>query len=417
MIVSTTAGLQEIPPGNGGSFVLRPHRLPAALKGKPMHGILRHGSQLWFGCDLHLCVEDGGRISIFGPESGLPEDSWDGIAIAPDGTLWARSPSRLYRKPPDKDRLIQDNPDIGTSMFWGAITIAKDGSVIVPTDQGLAIRSASGWTVVDRRRGLPSTMASAALEDRGGSLWIGMIGAGIARWLGRGEWESWTTAQGLPSDVIWSILRDRKRALWVGTARGMARLDGQLRLTTWTKKDGLGGDNVRWLGQTSDGSIWAVSRPGGMARLEPASGKIHLVSRQDLACDTLGSIFVDGLDRIWLATACGVFLNSRPAVSDRFIRIDQPPSLQRKAWYLTMDSGGALWITNPDGLWRMREGVWRHYGKPEGLRSGDALRPCPCAGWQLVAAPSIGRRSRTATDFRRSYCARRPDRAGQPPIE
>ena len=65
-----------------------------------MHGILRHGSQLWFGCDLHLCVEDGGRISIFGLESGLPEDSWDGIAISPDGTVWARSPSRLYHKPP-----------------------------------------------------------------------------------------------------------------------------------------------------------------------------------------------------------------------------------------------------------------------------------------------------------------------------
>jgi len=375
IIVSTTIGLQEILPAGGGSFVLRPHRLTAALEGKPMHGILRHGSQLWFGCDSHLCVEDGGRISILGPESGLPEDSWDGIAVALDGTVWARSPSRLYRKPPDKDRMIQDKPDIGTSMFWGAITIGKDGSVIVPTDQGLAVRSAAGWTVVDRRLGLPSTMTSAALEDRGGSLWIGMIGAGIARWLGTGEWEAWTMAQGLPADLIWCIRRDRKGALWVGTANGLVRLNGQSRLTTWTKKNGLGGDNVRWLGQTSDGSIWAVSRPGGLAHLEPASGKIHLVSRQDLACDTLGSIFVDRLEHIWMATACGVFLNSRPSVSDRFIRIDQPPSLQRKAWYLTMDSGGAMWITNPDGLWRMREGVWRHYGMAEGLRSGDPYVP------------------------------------------
>ena len=40
-----------------------------------------------------------------------------------------------------------------------------------------------------------------------------------------------------------------------------------------------------------------------------------------------------------------------------------------------MDSDGAMWITNPDGLWRMREGVWRHYGKPEGLLSGDAYVP------------------------------------------
>ncbi len=375
VILSTAGGLTEVLPTGGGSFALRPYRVTAALEGKPTHGILRHGSQLWFGCEHRLCVEDGGRISIFGPESGLPEDSWDGIALAPDGTLWARSPTRLYCKPPDNDHMIQEKLDIGSSMFWGAITIARDGSVMVPTDQGLAIRSAAGWTVVDRRQGLRSAMTSAVLEDREGSLWIGLIGAGIARWLGRSEWESWTEAQGLPSDVIWSIRRDRKGALWVGTSLGLARLDGQSRLTTWTKKSGLGGDNVRWLGETSDGSIWAVSRPGGLAHLEPASGKIHLVSRQDLACESVSFIFVDRLDHVWLATSCGVFLNSRPAVSDRFIRIDQPQSLQRRAWGVTMDSDGALWITNPDGLWRMRDGAWRHYGKPEGLLSDDAYVP------------------------------------------
>src|SRR5450755_742598 len=76
IVVSTTAGLHEVVPGSGGSFTLRPYRMTTALEGKPTHGILRHGSQLWFGCELHLCVEEGGRTSILGPESGLPEDSW-----------------------------------------------------------------------------------------------------------------------------------------------------------------------------------------------------------------------------------------------------------------------------------------------------------------------------------------------------
>jgi ligand-binding sensor domain-containing protein len=71
-------------------------------------------------------------------------------------------------------------------------------------------------------------------------------------------------AQGLPSDLIWSIRRDRKGALWVGTSLGLARLDltrPQEAPRTWTKKDGLGGDNVRWLGETADGAIWAVVKP------------------------------------------------------------------------------------------------------------------------------------------------------------
>ena len=99
------------------------------------------------------------------------------------------------------------------------------------------------------------------------------------------------------------------------------------------------------------------------------------MSRQDLDCGTLGAIFVDRRDHIWLASPCGVFLNSRPAVSERFLRVDQPPSLQRRAWYMAMDSEGALWVTNPDGLWRMRDGVWRHYGKAEGLLGADPYVP------------------------------------------
>ncbi len=372
VVVSTSAGLQEVLPASGGSFVLRPYRLTGDLEGKPVHGILRHGTQLWFGCDLHLCVEDGDRTSVIGPASGLPEDSWDGIAVSPDGEVWARSPSRLYHMPPGQTHMIQEKVDIGSSMFWRAVTITRDGSVMVPTDQGLAIRSATRWKMVDRRRGLHSDMTSAVLEDRGGCLWIGLLGAGLARWLGRGEWESWTVAQGLPSDLIWSIRRDRKGALWVGTSMGLARLDGHSPPTTWTKKGGLGGDNVRWLGETSDGSIWVVTKPGGLARIEPATGKIHLVSRSDLACASMNRGFIDRLDRLWVATSCGVFLNGQPAASDRFIRIDQPESLRRGAWAIAMDLGGAMWITNPDGLWRMRDGVWRRYGKSEGLLSGDA---------------------------------------------
>ena len=190
VVVSTLYGLYEVLPADGGrSFSVRPYPLTPALDGQPTHGILRYGAQLWFGCGLRLCVEEQGRVSTFGPAEGLPEDSWDGIGITPDGAVWVRSPSKLYRKPPGGARIVQEKPDIASSMFWGALTIARDGSVMVPTDQGLAIRSPDGskpgeWKVVDRKLGLDGAMTSAVLEDREGSLWIGLIGAGMARWLG-----------------------------------------------------------------------------------------------------------------------------------------------------------------------------------------------------------------------------------------
>jgi len=372
VVVASGSGLYDVAPNGAGVFTARPHPIGPELAGAPTRGIARHGSQLWFGCGRRLCVEDQGRVSMFGPAEGLPDDAWDAIGITPDGSVWARSPSRLYRKPPGAGRLVQEKPDIASSIFWGALTVGRDGSLMVPTDKGLAIRSAGDWRIIDEQRGLRTAMTSAVLEDRQGSLWFATVGAGVARWLGYGEWEGWTKAQGLPSDLIWSIRRDRQGALWVGTSLGLARLDGRGAPRTWTRKDGLGGDNVRWLGETADGAVWAVIKPGSVARIDPASGKIRLFGGADgLPCQTSHRGFVDHLDRLWVATACGVFRNDRPSSSGRFLRIDQPASLEHTAWAFSEDKQGTMWITNPDGLWSLSDGRWRHHGKADGLLSNN----------------------------------------------
>ncbi len=368
VLVATLAGLYEVAPAGAAAFSVRPYPLPPELAGVSVRGILRYGSQLWFGCGRMLCVEDQGHVSIFGPAQGLPADSWDAIDITPDGSVWARSQSKLYRKPPGASRLIQEKPDIASSVFWGALTEGRDGSVMVPTDKGLAIQRDGKWQLVDQQRGLRTSMTSAVLEDREGSLWIALIGGGVARWLGYREWEAWTTTQGLPSDLIWSIHRDRAGALWVGTSLGLARMQDGKVSRTWTKKDGLGGDNVRWLGQTSDGAMWAVTKPGSVARIDPATGKIRLFGpAEGLSCQTSQRGFIDHLDRLWVATGCGVFRNDTPSHLGRFRRIEQPSSIEHAAWGVSEGARGAMWITGPDGLWSLTGGQWRLYRKADGL--------------------------------------------------
>ncbi len=372
VLVATASGLYEVTSNGAASFSVRPYPLPPELSGISIRGIQRHGSQLWFGCGRRLCVEDQGHVASFGPAEGLPDDAWDAINITPDGSVWTRSQSRLYRKPPGAARLIQEKPDIASSVFWGAMTEGRDGSIMVPTDRGLAIQRDGNWQLINQQRGLRTSMTSAVLEDREGSLWIGLIGGGVARWLGYREWEAWTTAQGLPSDLIWSIHRDRSGALWVGTSLGLARMQDGKVSRTWTKQDGLGGDNVRWLGQTSDGAMWAVMKPGGVARIDPVTWKIRLFGPlEGLPCQTSNRAFIDHLDRLWMATPCGVFRNDLPSASGRFRRIEQPASLDQGAWAVSEGAPGAMWITSPNGLWRLSDGQWRRYRKADGLLSDN----------------------------------------------
>src|SRR5580704_9484968 len=57
VLITTPAGLYEASRGSDGSFSTHSYPLPVALASKPMHGILRQGSSVWFGCDQQLCVE------------------------------------------------------------------------------------------------------------------------------------------------------------------------------------------------------------------------------------------------------------------------------------------------------------------------------------------------------------------------
>src|SRR5260370_23744266 len=167
-----------------------------------MHGILRQGERLWFGCNQQLCMEQAGRISVFGTEQGLPEDSWDAIEISPDGSVWARSPKSVYHRAAGQTRFLQEKPDVASSGFWGALAQGRDGSIMVPTDRGLAIHSGAGWGLVNRQRGLRHENTAAVLEDRDGVVWLGLAGGGVARWLGRGVWGACKMEQGVPSDII-----------------------------------------------------------------------------------------------------------------------------------------------------------------------------------------------------------------------
>ncbi len=382
VLIATLAGLYEAAPSpNGdGSFSAHPYPLEPKLASTTMRGIARNGKQLWFGCGRKLCLEAGGKLTVFGPDEGLPDEAWDAIDFTADGSVWVRSPGSLYRKPPGAARLVQENGELPPSNFFGALAVGRDGTLIVPTDKGVAFRRDGNWQIIDEHRGLHAAMTTAAVEDREGSLWVGLVGAGVARWLGYGAWEAWTQAQGLPADLIWSIRRDRKGALWVGTSQGLARVKGDRPFRTWTRKDGLGGDNVRALEETADGAIWAVVKPGRVARIDPVTEKIRLFGQAEgLTCGTSNRSLVDHSGRLWITTSCGIFRNDRPAAQGRFYSIEQPGSLARAAWAVAEDNRGTIWATNPDGLWRLSEGKWRVYKKSDGLLNDNPYIPVVAA--------------------------------------
>jgi signal transduction histidine kinase/ligand-binding sensor domain-containing protein/CheY-like chemotaxis protein len=367
VLVSSNSGLVEVvPDGASGRLTARPY-LPGAIPTRT-RGLLLHGAQLWFGCENRLCLEQDGRIHEFGEGQGLPSDSWDAIAVTPDGTVWARSTTKLYRKGADESRFVRAPVAVSPSMYWGALSVGNGGELMVPTDKGLAVNQGGHWSLIDETNGLRGPMASAALSGHDGSLWIALVGAGLARRLGNGEWESWTKAQGLPSNMIWNILRDKKGSLWVGTAEGLVRFQGPLPRRTWAPGDGLGGENVRWLGEAHDGAIWAITKPGVVSRIDPVTGGVRAVGTADgLEAQVPNRGLIDHGGRLWIAANTGLFRNNSPVSSSHFAKINPPGVLDAGTWSVAEDRLGTVWAIGPDGMWRLKNGEWRPYRRADGL--------------------------------------------------
>src|SRR6185312_5764922 len=130
---------------------------------------------------------------------------------------------------------------------------------------------------------------------------------------------------------------------------------------------GLAGDNVRWLGESSDGGIWVISRPGGLVRSDPTTSRVRPVGAETgLNKESLFRGYFGRDGRLWIASAGGLFSNSH-ANPYRFQKVNPPGVLNRGAWAVAEAPQGVLFVSGVDGLWRLQNHRWSHYGQPEGL--------------------------------------------------
>jgi len=112
--------------------------------------------------------------------------------------------------------------------------------------------------------GLPTEDVRLVWEDRGGGLWVGTYGGGLAR-LQHKHWELYNTTQGLPSDRVWACHEDVEGRLWFGTERGLAWFaDG--RFTACGRGQGFFGDAVHQILEDDFGNLW-VSASRGIGRV------------------------------------------------------------------------------------------------------------------------------------------------------
>ena len=382
LYVGTSNGLY-IGERAGADFKFRRYANPAQIADPAIHSVhVDPSGTVWLGCGDGLC-----RLSPEGPQvldadAGVPSDRWDAILTDRDGNLWIRSARRLLVRLKGAQSFTPRDEGLAHAMGTASLHFDREGRLFAPTESGLSYRTGDGWETVGIEQGLPTNPTCCILQDREGSMWVGLAGAGLARWLGYQEWQSWTPSEGLVGSNGQAFHRDRSGALWIGTEGGLQKLGVNGKISRlWTAQQGLGGTKVRAIASSVDGTVWVGSAPGGISRLDPRSGAVHNYRLGSTEEDNyVTGIVADPEQRLWVTTQGALFRSTPPRGPLEFERQILPLSSSMETFgQMLIDSKGRWWFSGSAGLLRKEGDRWTRFTTGDGLRNDslDTLAETP----------------------------------------
>jgi len=370
-VFTSIAPGQVVTADRSGAFLLResdngawtPESLH--LEGQFIWSVLAApGGVLWYGCDEDLCRMKDGKTTRLRAAMNLPEERWMHLLLARDGHLWIRGAMHMGEVDPAENRFEErDLPGKSNAVPYSELAQDSAGRIVASQGATFGLWEKNHWRTVTAANGLSHYDISDLYIDREGSLWIGVVGHGLLRWVGQDQWEAYTTANGLSDDIVWATVRDRAERLWIGTESGLdVLLPGANTPKPW---DGHGIQTARAvsLSMSGDGAVWMGSATGSLVRIDPGT-----LAGTQWKVPEVFRVLSDANGHIWVATGAGLFRVDL-AGSDRTPQLVDDPAIHaphRRFTDLCLTPGGVqgkpqtLWAASDEGLYKLDASGWHH---------------------------------------------------------
>ncbi len=368
-------------------------------------------SGLWLGCGSGICQVQGSAIRVYSQRDGLPAEPWLEFFQDRAAQLWVRSERHLYRYDLHVDRFVNawEGQQAG-SLGVRQPQLCEDaqGRLLVNLNTGLARRESGHWSIFERNRDLPSHEIRSILVDLQGSVWLGLDGYGIARWLGYNQFENWNANHGLPaSSVVWNLARDTKGDLWIATEGGLERMRrGSDRIEAQPDQTGAPLLRLQSLALAPDGHVWAGSDNGTVFDYDPNT-------RKSRGFGPFGGVFHLSLSsdgKLWVCAMNGLFV-----IDTRHVEASprQKPLIAGHVFNSARDARGDDWFVADSGLYHRSGNDLIHVSLPQGVRpafSAELVFAKDETAWLTTAPAALVHLKIEGSS------ARELERIGQPPL-
>jgi diguanylate cyclase (GGDEF)-like protein len=360
---------QVVTTDRNGAFLLR--RIdqdnwaaePMHLEGGAVWSVLATpDGSLWYGCDNDLCLRRNGKTTRLRAALNLPEERWLHLLLARDGDVWIRGSTHLGEVFPGQNRFeARELPGRSNTVPYSELAEDARGRIVASEGPAFGLWEDGRWRMVTAANGLTRYDISDLFVDREGSLWIGVVGHGLMRWVGQDRWEAYTAANGLSDDIVWATQRDKSGRLWVGTESGLDVLaPGASDPKPWQAR-GIQTTRAVSLAESPDGAVWMGSAAGNLVRIAPAS-----LTGTQWTVPEVFRVLSDGGHRVWVATDSGLFVVDSEA-GDHAPRLVEDPAIthpHQRFTDLSLDErpgrASRLWAASDSGIYRLDEAGWHH---------------------------------------------------------
>ncbi len=206
------------------------------------------------------------------PEGEGVMERCQGVAVSPDGLIWACDPGHgIFRIDPARHTIRLDFGPVQSGVPEFAVwQLAEDhqGRLWAASNAGAIIRDASGWHRFGKAQGLKVDPLNGLAVANDSSVWVlYREPRGVSRVEYRGGvfkvLESLEAGSGLDTNMVYAAAVDARGALWVGTDHGVEVVSGDDRLHIG-RGGGLAGDDCSQGAMLVDGNqdVWVGTSTG-----------------------------------------------------------------------------------------------------------------------------------------------------------
>lgn len=267
---------------------------------------------LWIGTDGGLVRFKQPRLTVYTQQDGLGDGLVSSIFQDAEGSVWAESGHGLTRFVNGSFKTLTTNDGLPGGRVH--LAIGADRLPLVYADSGLVRWTHDRFVQQKDVQGIPWDRVGIVLEDRSGTLWLGIRDGGLMR-VRDGHATHLGVKDGLADDSVNTLFEDRQGSLWVGTLRnGITRIsNGQI--TSWSTRDGLAANHVKAFHQDEEGTLWVGTHGGGLSRFK--DGRFATISaRQGLYNDDIFQILEDDDANLWMNCNTGIWRTGLKQLND-----------------------------------------------------------------------------------------------------